>query len=463
MAMPDWTRAPPTIDLTGPPEPPQARAPLTLPTRSVEIIEIDSNDEDSDYGGNSHSNNNNYISSGDDSDGDGDDVLFVRENPAQPGPSSLHDYFNWGRVPVMPRAPRPQRIEENEYVTRRHDRNGRREELENPFGTDDDTDIRGHPEASRNHDPMLAEATARARAARRASHSVDAQIAAAIASGGRVQHHHHHHHHVVRPHPYNNSMHDEQAPPQQQRQQQQRNRQRQRRGPLRVLDDAILGMLGLVGVGQLSAFDQFVRARDERRIRQRSESMFRDDPNDEIDFYRLHQEMEDRAQAVAAEARAAAAASRPDTTDELEPGFTKALTVDTVVICPACQLPFGHSGVETAELWVIWGCGHVICGDCVDSLFITKTEIKPNQDTKVSPSKNGRGKGRAKNKGSAKSAISAPAVGDGGTDADASERDPTKDEEPEAENLFKITKKQYGNCPCCNRKVKRSSIVRLYH
>ena len=455
--MPDWTRSPPTpptIDLTGPPEPPRARAPLTLPTRSVEIIEIDSNDEDSDVGG---SHNNNYISSGDDSDSDGDDVLFVRENPAQAGPSNLHEYFNGRRVPVMPRAPRPQRTVANEYVSLGRERG-------NVFGTNNNANVTDQPQENRGRSQVQEEATTRARSARReadSSHSLDAQIAAAIASGGRVQHHHHHHHHVVRPHHYNNPA---DGAPQQQQRQRPHNQQRHRHGPLRVLDDAILGMLGMVGVEQMSAFDQFVRARDERRIRQRSESMFRDDATDEIDFYRLHQEMEDRAQAVAAEARAAAAASRtPDSTtnDELEPGFTKALTLDTVVICPTCQLPFGHSGVETAQLWVIWGCGHVICGDCVDSLFITKTEIKSNQESlsKASPSKNGRGKGRAKNKASAKMA----SEDDGGADVNMSEQDPATKEDPEAEKLYKITKKQYGNCPCCNRKVKRSSIVRLYH
>ncbi|KAG0047817.1 hypothetical protein BGZ83_007214 [Gryganskiella cystojenkinii] len=576
---PTWSRSRPTIDLTGPSDPSRVRAPLTLPSRSVEIINIDSDDDDVHYGErtsrardlannlfgrgvNSNNNDNNHvhfvdINSDEDNDEDDDDeVMFVRETPGVPQPRNLYSFFfnnDRDRVPrttrstgaasssgtsasasTTPTVQRPWLLPELTFPAPPLGRNQR----------EADDLLRQHHIRPATHRPLTSggasSSSSNARAgsasttAPNSAHSLDAQIAAAIASanlnwelhrqGGVLPRHHHHHlHHHFRHHASRGP--DRQQPhyhPQQRPEPYARPRgnttgtgsqrsSRSRRGTagdiyqrvvqaLREMEhDAAAAsataadFIGVLHNGTLDA-----------RHRSRSESVFGDDSDtedgtQEIDFYRLHQEMEERAQRIREERRAAARATarggaRSPTPvavqDESSSGLTKIISADTVIVCPGCRLPFGHSGTEHTQLWVVWGCGHVICGECVDGLFVTKTEVKSsavstNTHSNSNTATGGasltkvKGKGRSKVRSSSKSraeAVAAVFEADEETGTESRTADVSsamsvmpKDEvmvdsaQPVMEKIYKITKKTMGNCPSCNRRVKRSSIIRLYY
>ncbi|KAF9945373.1 hypothetical protein BGZ65_010833, partial [Modicella reniformis] len=190
--------------------------------------------------------------------------------------------------------------------------------------------------------------------------------------------------------------------------------------------------------------------------------------------------------------------SRPPV--EARPGFTKTLSGNVRVMCPMCCLEFGHKGKDKTTLWVIMGCGHVVCGDCVDDIFMSKVAIKPKgRRTSIAARRAAKGKEKAKSAGPSSSSSSPPptpteassemeeeiemevdqtassaAASSAAAAAAATMVSSTtapipivtqkKEEEiyaPE-ETLFKLVKRATGSCPGCNRKIKKSSIQQLF-
>ncbi|KAK3809248.1 MAG: hypothetical protein J3Q66DRAFT_353271 [Benniella sp.] len=177
------------------------------------------------------------------------------------------------------------------------------------------------------------------------------------------------------------------------------------------------------------------------------------------------------------------------------PGFTKTLGENIKIICPLCREEFGRKRGDNTTLWVIIGCGHVVCGDCVETIFVSKVAIKgrtrrvPKQTwTKLK----GKGKARSTGPSSVSPTMSAATEMDEDMDLDQQdqvggasdiaaassitslhEKPPSGSasgsntglggEETGADtSTFKLVKKSVGVCPGCNRKIKKSSIQQLY-
>ncbi|KAK3831098.1 MAG: hypothetical protein J3R72DRAFT_455219 [Linnemannia gamsii] len=147
------------------------------------------------------------------------------------------------------------------------------------------------------------------------------------------------------------------------------------------------------------------------------------------------------------------------------PGFTKTINPETVITCPLCTKAFGHDGDNRPTLWVIIGCGHVVCGTCAGEMFISRKVIRgaTTKGRRQSMSKRAKGKGKAK-------------WSPGPTDMEAGGEDenldttsdgvaptsPTSTTATSTENNIKVTKKVMGNCPGCQRKIRNTSLQQLY-
>ncbi|KAG0332969.1 hypothetical protein BG004_001025, partial [Podila humilis] len=70
--------------------------------------------------------------------------------------------------------------------------------------------------------------------------------------------------------------------------------------------------------------------------------------------------------------------SKQDVSTELPSGFTRTVEATTRLACPRCKLDFGTAEKTggVTKLYVIMGCGHVICQDCVEPLFQKKVYTK---------------------------------------------------------------------------------------
>ncbi|KAI7815917.1 hypothetical protein BC939DRAFT_482480 [Gamsiella multidivaricata] len=142
------------------------------------------------------------------------------------------------------------------------------------------------------------------------------------------------------------------------------------------------------------------------------------------------------------------------------PGHTKSLAGDVIVACPICEKELGHKGKDKTTLWVVTGCGHVVCEDCVEVMFTTKVPIKPSKGRRQSISK--RAKAKDKGKGRWTGTIM-------DVDADAQEEQDTmqggsnQGVSSDAVNAgFKLVKRATGTCPSCNRKIRRAVMQQLY-
>ncbi|KAF8984497.1 hypothetical protein BGZ46_007864 [Entomortierella lignicola] len=125
-------------------------------------------------------------------------------------------------------------------------------------------------------------------------------------------------------------------------------------------------------------------------------------------------------------------------------GYTKTISQDVIIACPGCKNEFGHDN-QSVKLWVIVGCGHVICHNCSESLFRSKVINKK--------------KAKSKNKGKAKWTAHPDTE---------EESNPHGEEEVNGakvvtmEEDFKIVTKSKGSCPTCSRNIKKTSIQQLF-
>jgi hypothetical protein len=146
------------------------------------------------------------------------------------------------------------------------------------------------------------------------------------------------------------------------------------------------------------------------------------------------------------------------------PGFTKTVNSETVITCPLCTKEFGHDEDKKPTLWVIIGCGHVVCGLCAEEMFISRKVIRgtATKGRRQSMSRRVKGKGKAK---------WSPGPADMETGGDGEDPDNTSDgiapTSPAstiaaAEVNVKVTKKVTGSCPGCQRKIRNTSLQQLY-
>ena len=128
------------------------------------------------------------------------------------------------------------------------------------------------------------------------------------------------------------------------------------------------------------------------------------------------------------------------------PGHTTVLTPTTVIACPLCRKAFGEKGDDT-KLFALTSCNHVVCGDCVEEIFLTKVEIK-------SPSKASRSAAAKRAKGKAKAVETLDSGAAGSSSSLAEEAVPAP--------AYKVVKKGSGLCPSCSCRVRRAQVHQLY-
>ncbi|KAF9909180.1 hypothetical protein BX616_011259 [Lobosporangium transversale] len=169
---------------------------------------------------------------------------------------------------------------------------------------------------------------------------------------------------------------------------------------------------------------------------------------------------------------------------EPRPGYTKSLNKNVTIACPICQNELGHAGKENTKLWVLVGCGHVICDECIEGIFMTKVAIKSKvasnaattsigmaatSSRRQSISKRSVIKGKAK--WTAPMPSLAPTNGDeqymesGGKMTESSvnvNRGTDTGPSTDGSGTFKLVKRATGQCPSCNRKIKKTSVQQLY-
>ncbi|KAF9115485.1 hypothetical protein BGX27_007614 [Mortierella sp. AM989] len=393
------------IDLTVP-APPRIIHPSTLPSQSVEIIEIDSEDEES-----------SHIFDNQDEDGD-EEVQFISETPAAPGGSSsssswdsrgslqpsldnlLLRYFSeqeetefWGsgreeehRWQSLSRTPRPR---ENRQIPT--------DGVRATAGRDARRPLRERIQSSGiwgAHGPAAGSPGASA-AARRLSNQLEEAAGTASYLREYLNLFHPRDHEMY--HPY--------------RTQHQRHR--------RPLTGWLFGS------------------------------------EDPIDFYPGYftrvQSPEEQAQAPTMDTEQGESERKPQIPARL--GYTKSLDQDVIIACPVCKNELGHRKEDT-KLWVVVGCGHVICDDCIESIFLFKVMLK----RKPAAAKKSKSKGKAK--WMAPGDADEDSVNHGGGEADEASLLGMK--ATNTEEAFKMVKKQSGNCPSCNRKIKKASIQQLF-
>ncbi|KAG0201408.1 hypothetical protein BGX33_010343 [Mortierella sp. NVP41] len=167
------------------------------------------------------------------------------------------------------------------------------------------------------------------------------------------------------------------------------------------------------------------------------------------------------------------------------PGFTKTIDPNTVIACPLCTKEFGHESDKMPKLWVIVGCGHVVCGPCAEEIFITRKAIKGSTTTRSGSNSGRRMSLSRKTKGKGKAKWS---PGPADMDEDATARKETGGEDESLDGAIsdgiapsptspastartitttmgpnvKVIKKVMGACPGCQRKIKRTSLQQLY-
>jgi hypothetical protein len=154
------------------------------------------------------------------------------------------------------------------------------------------------------------------------------------------------------------------------------------------------------------------------------------------------------------------------------PGFTKSIDPETVITCPLCTKEFGRDGDLRPTLWVIVGCGHVVCGTCAEEIFISRKAIRGTgtKGRRRSLLRKAKGKGKAK---------WSPGLNDMETGGEDEGLDTTSDGHAPtspistatatatataalSDSSVKVTKKVTGNCPGCQRKIKNTSLQQLY-
>ncbi|CAO3570427.1 unnamed protein product [Mortierella alpina] len=128
------------------------------------------------------------------------------------------------------------------------------------------------------------------------------------------------------------------------------------------------------------------------------------------------------------------------------PGHTTVLTPSTAIACPLCRKAFGEKGDDT-RLFALTSCNHVVCGDCVEEIFLTKVEIKsPSRASKSAATKRAKGKAKA-----VETQVSGAA---GPSSAPVEEAVPAP--------AYKVVKKGSGSCPSCSSRVRRAQVQQLY-
>ncbi|KAF9153327.1 hypothetical protein BG015_003657 [Linnemannia schmuckeri] len=156
------------------------------------------------------------------------------------------------------------------------------------------------------------------------------------------------------------------------------------------------------------------------------------------------------------------------------PGFTKVIDLETVIACPLCTKEFGHDGDQRPTLWVIVGCGHVVCGTCAEEIFISRKVIRgaSTKGRRQSLSRKSKGKGKAK--WSPGPTDMEPGGEEEGLDNISDGQAPisptstttatitTTAAAATTDSNIKVTKRVMGNCPGCQRKIKNTSLQQLY-
>ncbi|KAI1316344.1 hypothetical protein EDD11_010058 [Mortierella claussenii] len=178
------------------------------------------------------------------------------------------------------------------------------------------------------------------------------------------------------------------------------------------------------------------------------------------------------------------------------PGHTKSLNKTIIVACPVCKKELGHGGKENTKLWVVIGCGHVICDECIEGMFVSKVTIKASRRQSLSRKSKGKGKARMTTP-----SITTASTADVDADMDAvagtekadatvicagtkTELDTSTgttlsataalNDVPAATTVgteavqdlsagkVKIVPRMTALCPSCQRRIKKSSIQQLY-
>lgn len=152
------------------------------------------------------------------------------------------------------------------------------------------------------------------------------------------------------------------------------------------------------------------------------------------------------------------------------PGFTKVINLETVITCPLCTKEFGHDGDQKPTLWVIVGCGHVVCGACAKEIFISRKAIRGNGTKGRRQSLSRKPKGKGKAKWSPGPTDMETGGEDEGVDTTSDGHAPTSPTSTTTATAVtettdfsvKVTKRVMGNCPGCQRKIKNTSLQQLY-
>ncbi|KAF9429874.1 hypothetical protein BGZ94_009136 [Podila epigama] len=213
-------------------------------------------------------------------------------------------------------------------------------------------------------------------------------------------------------------------------------------------------------------------------------------------------------------ADADAPASRLKRKAEVAPGYTRSVYAHTRLACPRCSVEFGTAEMNGGEtkLWVIMGCGHVICDDCVEPLFTRRVPVKVVKPRKAPTTRHrAKGKGRESPRIVPVPADTIASLGDEAkadeAKTDESQTDETKTDEARADvsktddsnpgvaedaqeksdygsalmlapvpatiaeqpltdtndtEKFKMLPKVTSHCPACNRQIRKRALQQIY-
>ncbi|KAF9284648.1 hypothetical protein BGZ68_004523 [Mortierella alpina] len=117
---------------------------------------------------------------------------------------------------------------------------------------------------------------------------------------------------------------------------------------------------------------------------------------------------------------------------DYERAVSEDLAEERLIACPLCRKAFGEKGDDT-RLFALTSCNHVVCGDCVEEIFLTKVEIK-------SPSKASRSAAAKRAKGKAKAVETLDSGAAGSSSSPAEEAVPTP--------AYKVVKKGSASADC---------------
>ncbi|KAG0268014.1 hypothetical protein DFQ27_007772 [Actinomortierella ambigua] len=163
------------------------------------------------------------------------------------------------------------------------------------------------------------------------------------------------------------------------------------------------------------------------------------------------------------------ASSRSRPLKTARPGYTRTLDAEQPLACPKCLKDFDvnkedskNDGKEM-KVSMIVGCGHIVCGDCAEAIFLFKKPLKKARalskkgKQKATPASALGKRRRSTDVTQEASVVDAATSGVGGV-GPAQGESLLSDEDKDHE----WTKRATGPCPACNRRIKPKAVVQLY-